>query len=368
MFDVYLAELLIVSMLIILSLRIFFTKHAHIDSLAILASASFGFSLLIFYIWGAVHFIPLIILLTLLTFLLNLRSLVRLSNRLVVDFYHIHFVIPTLLLLLLAIGILSLIIIFRPVHYVINDFSVQKTKTTLTGKLYSGTHLRQSMVERSNITGVLYAYEPLATLPEQTPVVLFVPKCSAAIENYEPYFVMLAQKGYTVLTAEFNSTDRTIFHSPVLNSRFFRRFFTLCLWLLDRPAFQQALETDTAHVLKGYAELAKLAKEKYGENTPLFFVVDQIGVDGVNELIANFQQNTIGFFALNRIAEYTTPNFGFLEQTDLLAGYPMDVKRDDSFFIPRYVAGKTVVAIEQSKKLLTPVEIIKSEDTQEEQK
>lgn len=370
MFDVFLAELLVISLLIILSLRIFFTKHARIDSLAVLASVALVFSLLIFFIWGASQFIPAILLLAFLSFLLNLRSLVRLSNRLVVDFYNLRFAIPTLLMLLASIGLLVLTIIFHPVKYKIKDFNVQRTTTSLTGKLNSGISVRQTMLERSRITGMLYTYAPLSTQEEPSPILIFVPKCSASVENYEPYFLMLAQKGYTVLSAEFNTPDRTTYDIPVLNTRYFRRFYTLCLYFFDNAAYFDALKTDTEYVLKGYAALANIAKKQYGEDTSLFFIVEEIGIDALREMAEPFAKNSLGFFALNRIDEYKTPNFGFLEQTDALESYVMGLKRDDSFFIPRYAAGKTDIAIRQAQKLQVPVQIIKAnaENEQEAQK
>ena len=110
----------------------------------------------------------------------------------------------------------------------------------------------------------------------------------------------------------------------------------------------------------GYNALSRLALAQYGSETKLFFIVDGISIDLLNELTAQFPENAMGFFAINRVAEYQTSGYGFLEQTDPLAAYFFNLKRDSSFFIPRYVAGKTTESIEQTKKLAAPVEIIKT--------
>ncbi len=375
MYDAFLAELLILSLLLLLSVRIFFTKRARIDAVAILAPTAFAFSLLAVYIWGADCITLVLVLLTLFALIINLRSLMRLSARVVVDYYNARFVIPTLLVLLLSFGLIALLIIFRPVRYYGADFGVVKTKTTLTGRLTGGLHERSTLFERSGITGMLYTYEKTPADSDKDgehadfiPTLIFVPKCSAQVVHYEPYFMMLAQKGCRVISAEYNAIDREVYESPVLNSRFFRRFYTLWLWLKERGKFDRAIQKDTTYVLKIYRELAKIALNHYGADTKLVFAVEEIGLDSLNELTAEFAESSLGFFTLNRVPEYTTSQFGFLAQTDVLLGYAMDITRDDSFFIPRYVAAKTMESIDQAKKLLAPVEIIKTDDEQGEEK
>ena len=376
MFDVFLAELLILSMLVLLSLRIFFTKRARIDAAAILAPTSFVFSLLVLYIWGADSITLLLVLFTFFALIINVRSVMRFSARVVVDYYSARYVIPMILILLFSLGLITLLIIFRPVRYFGRDFGVTREKTTLTGNLTTGLYERTTVFEQSGITGMLYTYEKMPADSDEksekkneiVPTVIFVPKCSAQAVHYEPYFLMLAQKGCRVLSAEYNAFDRELFDLPLLNSRFFRRFYTLWLWFKDRKEFNRTIEKDTAYALKTYRELAKIALNRYGKDTQILFAVEEIGIDALNELTSAFAENSLGFYALNRLPEYTTTNFGFLAQTDVLLAYTMGISRDNSFFIPRYVAAKTMESIEQAKKLLEPVEIIKTDGEEGEEK
>lgn len=364
MFDLFLAELLILLMIFSVSVRIFFTKNARIDATAILAPVSFIFSLLIFYIWGIDPVILLLCILSLFTFLINARSLARLSARLVVDYYNIRFVIPSILIALISLGILVILIIFHPVRYLPQDFGVKRSKTLLTGNLTSGYQVRKTLFEKSKITGTLYEYaqeteDDTTMQSEPKSLILFVPKCTANVTNYEPYFLLLAQKGYRIITADFYASQPARYGN-VLDTRFFRRSCSMFLSLFRKDDFAAINDADVKITMMGYNALSRLALAQYGSETKLFFIVDGISIDLLNELTAQFPENAMGFFAINRVAEYQTSGYGFLEQTDPLAAYFFNLKRDSSFFIPRYVAGKTTESIEQTKKLAAPVEIIKT--------
>ena len=363
MFDLFLAELLVLLMILVVSLRIFFTKNARIDSTVILAPISFGFSLLIFYIWGIDPVILVLCFLSLLTFFINLRSLLRLSARLVVDYYNLRFVIPSILIALAATGLFALLVIFRPVRYRPQDFGVTKTKVSLTGNGTSGYQERKTLFEKSSVTGTLYEYAPKldeTTASDETPVILFVPKSTATVAHYEPYFLMLAQKGYRVLSADLYAPFPALYGNA-LDKRFFRRAYSMILSVFYKEEFAKFSETDEQINLLGYKELSRLALKRYGDKARLFYAVYGIDLDALNELTTTFAENAFGFFALNRVAEYQGGDYGFLEQTDPLTAYFFGQKRDASFFIPRYVAGKTTEAIEQAQKLAAPIEIIKGE-------
>lgn len=376
MFDVYLAEVLILLLILITTLRIFFTKKVRIDSTAVFAPVSFFFALLLFYVWGADAPILLVCVLSFFTFFINIRSLLRLSARLYVDHYNVRFVIPTIIIALGAFALLVVVTIFHPVRYKVKDFGVTKTKTALTGNDTTGYKPWEMLSDRPNVTGVLYEYAPKELVPvpqtvlseqdtasasETRPVILFVPKCSAATIYYEPYFLLLAQRGYRVLAADFNG-ERRIFGNAVLDSRFFRRFYTLYLRAAQEEQFKKALADDTANVLRGYEALARLALATYGADTTLFFAVENVSSDAVQAVASQFAKNALGSFWLNRIEEYKTTDFGFVEQTDPLTAHFLGAERESMFFIPRYVAGKTIDAIVQAQKLAAPAEIIKSAD------
>lgn len=371
MFDVFLAEMLILLLILITTLRIFFTKKARIDSPAVLAPVAFVLSALLFFMGGAdIITLPLCAL-AFVTFFINIRSLLRLSARLYTDHYNLRFIIPALLLALAAACMATVIVIFHPVRVLPSDFGATRTRTLLTGDDTTGYRPWDMLADRPSITGVLYEYAP-ADMPnesapadaEPNPVILFVPKCTASVVQYEPYFLLLAQKGFRVVSADFYGTERRVFDNPVLDSRFFRRLYSLYLRAFDEEALQATLAADTTAALQGYAALARLALKTYGADTTLFFALENISTDDAQTLADQFAENTLGTFWLNRIAEYKTPNFGFIEQTDPLTAHFFGVERDPSFFIPRYVAGKTIASIAQAQEVAAPAQIIKADGNQ----
>ncbi|MDE6774218.1 MAG: hypothetical protein K2J14_06285 [Treponemataceae bacterium] len=371
MFDVFLAEMLILLLVLITTLRIFFTKKARIDSPAVLAPVAFVLSALLFFMWGAdIITLPLCAL-AFVTFFINIRSLLRLSARLYTDHYNLRFIIPALLIAVAAACMAVIIVIFHPVCVLPSDFGATRTRTLLTGDGADGYRPWDMLADRPNITGVLYEYAP-ADMPDKSdpadaapnPVILFVPKCTASVMHYEPYFLLLAQKGFRVISADFNGAERRVFDNPVLNSRFFRRLYSLYLRAFDEAALQAALTADTTNALQGYATLAQLALKTYGADTTIFFALENISTDDAQVLTDQFGENALGTFWLNRIAEYKTPNFGFIEQTDPLTAHFFGIERDPSFFIPRYVAGKTITAIAQAQEVAAPAHIIKAAGNQ----
>ena len=373
MFDVFLAELLILALILITALRIFFTKHVRIDATVILAPISFVLSLLLLYVWGADILILLLCVLSFFTFFINIRSLLRLSARLYVDHYNLRFTIPTLIITLLALGTMVITVIFHPVRYKPNDFGVAKTRTALTGNFATGYRAWNMFSDRPQITGVLYEYAPsensytslrVSSERDTAPIILFVPKCTATAMQYEPYFLMLAQRGYRVLSADFNSSDRNLFDHSILNSRFFRRLYSLYLREFKEDSLRAALDADASFATQGYAQLTRFALTRYGADASVFLALEHISSEAAQTLADQFAPNVLGAFWLNRIDEYKTPGFGFIEQTDPLLAHIFGMERDASFFIPRYVAGKTAEAILQAQKLAAPPEIVKADETE----
>ena len=194
------------------------------------------------------------------------------------------------------------------------------------------------------------------------PIILFMPKSTASVIHYEPYLLMLAQRGYRVLSADFYSATPRLY-SSFGDLRLFRRVYSVLLSLFANERFSALRDDDVQLTILGYEALASLAIAEYGDDVQLFFAIDSISMEQLSVLSATYSQNVIGFFAINRIAEYKTSGYGFIEQSDPLLGTAFGVERDESFFIPRYVAGKTVASLQESLKLLHPIQIIRAQKT-----
>jgi hypothetical protein len=354
MFDSFLAELLVLSLLVISCARVFFIQNAKIDSATVVPAAAFLFSLCTFVVWGAEIPLVLCLALSLLVMLTNCRALHRFCSHLYVDHYSIVFSIFSIVELVLSLILLVLVVLFRPVHYTTKKFNAVKTRTLLSGSLASG--LEQTERLFSKASGILYTYAPAPTVApaESTersskPCIIFVPGKRANVIQYEPYFLFLAQKGYTVCAAEFYSSEMKWF-SPAADTKFLRRAAGVLLSLRNQKDYDSFAKKTSDQTAQEYAALAKTVLGIEGTGTPLFVVTDGIDTATTVKIITAVRKNCTGYFSLARIREYKTSGYGFVEQTDVWLGKALGVERDSSFFIPRYAANKTIAAAESSIK------------------
>ena len=173
--------------------------------------------------------------------------------------------------------------------------------------------------------------------------------------------MLLAQKGYTVFaadlyTSEMDFLSRNI-ESPVkkflYDSKFFRKFAALQTEKIDMVNFNALINEEQKLSSKKYSALTRLALEYFGDNAKVFYIVDGVDFDSIYSVIDEFNtepySNATGFFSMNRVDEYKTSGYGFIEQTDVLLAYQKGIEREEKFFIPRYVANKTVQTILNQK-------------------
>lgn len=359
MFDIFLAEILILFLLLAVELRIFFTKTTRIDSIVAVAPISFIISLITIFICGAEIFILLAAAVSLLVFLTNIRSLFRLSAQLFIDRYSTPFILTTVIEAVLTIIILGAVIFFRPVKYNPEDFDVIRTRQFFSGTTATGIIPEENLFNMKKKSGLLYTYSGRNSTENNEDIIIIFAGCrTAEIRQYEPYLLFLAQKGFTVLAADFY-TNYYGLTSDLRENSSFRRFFSIIDGLNTEKKELSDSELNRQRI--AYISIGNLALKKYGTDKKLFFVTDGIDSDSITAVVSNFNENSAGFFSLTGINEYKTPLYGFTEQTDVLLAYMNGQRRDSTFFIPRYAAIKTLQTIE----LYMPSENIQEIDTEE---
>lgn len=366
MFDCFLAQMLVLILMFVCSARIFFLKHSRVDSFAVFSTIALFISLCILFCFGFSFFNLCVFLLALLVYFVNFRAVIRLRARLIIDGYSAVFIIFSILSLILTVALGAAIVLTRPVRYTAKDFGVTKSAYTLTGTTRD-LRIRESFFTGGRFAGDLFVYEPVvhdeisAQVYADNPVLIFAPGIRAAVVNYEPYFMILAQKGFTVLAADFFTGDTTLLSSEVRNpvakriveSKFFRRFAAIHYENMRPDEFSLVLDAEKRLFTKKYSALTKLALEMFGDDTEVFYIVDGVDFDSIYAVIDEFNtepySNAKGFFSMNRVSEYETSGYGFIEQTDVLLAREKGIERENKFFIARYVAGKTIQAITEQK-------------------
>lgn len=367
MFDCFLAQILVLIMIFLCSLRILFLKNARVDSFAAFAPLSLATCICIFFCFGFSLLNLALFVLALIVFFTNFRAVLRLSAKLIVDTYSPIFIIFSIINLILTVLLAVGIVYFRPVKYSEKDFSITKKEITLTGTLQN-LRTRDSFFTGEHYSGSIFIYEPsghdeiTASLYAQNPVLVFSSGLRANVQNYEPYLMILAQKGYTVLAADLYTPDLKLLSkksdNPVksyfIESKFFRRFAALKEQHENPQEFADILKDEQKTATRKYSALTRLALELFGDETKLFYIVDGVDFDSIYAVIDEFNSesysNATGFFSMNRVDEYKNSGYGFIEQTDVFLAHRMGIERETQFFIPRYVANKTIKSITEGRQ------------------
>ncbi|MBQ7881158.1 MAG: hypothetical protein IJ312_00390 [Treponema sp.] len=354
MFDSFLSELLILFLLFLSSARIFFYKTTKIDSLAIISPFALIISIMTMFIWNCNIQIFFTIILSLVVTLTNIRSIFRLSSSVFIDRYSIAFRITTLLELIIIFIAILFFSFFSPVKYSTEDFNISKSKYKITGTYLTDFKISDKYDFSKKTNGLVYIYESTSENQKDNslPLLIFSGSHIGEVINYEPYFLLMAQKGYTIIASDFYAYNSK-YDYKITNSKLFRRFFALRNYFKSKKENEALVSTTT---IKNYKATAKIALELFGEERKLFFITDNISFDDIKSITEAWPVNTLNFFSLNKISEYKSSGFGFVEQTDVLVAKKLGLSKDSTFFIPRYVALKS----DEEIKLLLENSFIKN--------
>ncbi len=351
MFDFFLAQMLVVMMLLASLLRVFFISHSKIDFLAFLSPVALLISLVIFYIWGAEFSTIILLCISAFVTFTNIRSLIRLNSRLFVDHYNLPFIGGTVIQIVLCIIFIFFSVKYHPVRYSAAECGAGVSRQMLSGSIKDGFALKDELFNGGMQSGTLYRYYPLEKKRSEfkyEPVFLFVSSSTGPVVNYEPYFLMIAQRGYTVYAADFFDSEDGVLEG-FRNNRIFKKQYMTKVYFSDQEEYTKLRRKELENLVTEYRELAEIVLNLEGADAKLYFVTDGIGYDEIQKIFENTAENTTGFFSLNTINEYKTPGFGFIEMNDIYHARKFGLDRDTMFFIPRYAAGKT---IESAEKLL----------------
>ena len=115
------------------------------------------------------------------------------------------------------------------------------------------------------------------------------------------------------------------------------RFAAIHMERIDKERFIHLIEKEKTLATKKYSALTKIALELYGDDAKVFYIVDNVDFDSIYAVIDEFNTepyaNAKGFFSMNRVDEYKTSGYGFIEQTDVLLAYGKGLERENKFFI-----------------------------------
>lgn len=341
MFPSILGTVLSFFLLVATSARIFFLKNENKDALSLLSLASFVASSLNIFVWSANFASAIAFVLSFFLLAINIPAMTRFFKHSYTDRAHPFFVTMSALLLLLSLATISLYIYFLPVPMNAKKFLANEEKPIrMTGSFEQGFKTANYFQKTS---AIFYEYEPRIKKPAIP--ILFIPDKRADAQNYRPYFLLLAERGYNVITADFFSRDEKWFHSifdffPIRKLAFVVSFF------LNKEKFESQKDFFAFNVTNEIVALKKYAKEKFGADKKFLIVSDGMS----NNAATAFAKKSGDYvFALDDISFYKTANFGFLEQTEPAFAFYFGLYRDKNLSTPKKLANETIKKIEELK-------------------
>ena len=193
------------------------------DALSLLAPLAAMITVFEGLAWGARFSAVAIFALALVCAVANYRSLVRFSQRLFVDSYSIKFFVTSLVLLAATIFFIAVEIQARPVRLQTRRYNVDVAREFFSCPIGAETFpLKKAVAVGQKRNLALYTFSNKDSQNQNDAVIVFVPDVLAESLSYEPYFILLARKGWTVLSADLYKRDFKNDRS-LKNTRTFRR-------------------------------------------------------------------------------------------------------------------------------------------------
>jgi len=331
-------ELLVFVLLFITNFRVFFVKSARHDPLVVLAPATFIIALLQIFSFGIDVFTALGFIIALLVLLSNFHAIFRYSENLYVDHYSPLMMIWAVLTSLISAVAIVAVIVFAPLELNKNTLKITETEYRLQGSFRGGFTKAPFYMPAD---AFLYKFEPAVKEENQEDkIILFFPDKLGDTEHYKPYLQLLANKGFTVYSADFYADDCRWIHT-IEDMKIMRRTALIVRSELKAALYESQREFYTYNISLEIKELLSLLEQEYGNNQSYYFVCDKMGPTAIKDLIIKQKSKVKDTLFIDSIAEYETSGYGFIKQTDPLFALYKGYKRDSHFFEAKLLAEKT---------------------------
>lgn len=333
-------ELLIFVLLFITNIRVFFTKRARRDPLAVVAPVAFILSILQILARGIEVLTALGFLIGFLTLLSNFHALFRYSERLYIDRYSPLMKFWAVLTTILSVSAIFLTISLAPVELQNSELKISETETRYAGSFRAGFQ-KAGIFSRSSAQLYRFAPNNLTDQDAELPLILFFPDKRGDTQNYLPYLQLLAQKGCVVLSADFFSNDLKWLHS-FEDHKLLRQSALVFHSLKNPKKFMSQREFYSYNISQECNATLKFVNELFSQDAKFYMVSDVMGNIAISDFAKMNGSRVLDVFYLDSVEEYKTAGYGCVEQTSPLVAYFLGQKRDNSFYAPKILVEKTL--------------------------
>ena len=339
----FLGQSLTLLILLVINSRVLYLHHVKRDSIVMLAPLGLVLSLLLVLAWGINYFNLVIIALALFTIIINIRAMLRYSEKLFLDIYSLMMKIGSITLTVIIIALFLFSIITHPVNQNNKKLNIEINTERLEGNFRTGFS-KQKAFSKANI--ILTEISPLGEKLSNH-VILFIPDVRGDSAAYMPFLKLLASNSFTVLTADFYTNDCNWF-TGIKNTRICRNFFIQDEYFNMNENFKKNQNDYIYNYYMETEQLVKTARERYGKDCNFFLIGDSLSGRAVKQFAERNSSSISGSFNLEAISEYKAAGFGMVEQTDFITAKRLNLKRDKNCTTPNLLVTQTLPEIYNS--------------------
>lgn len=327
------AEILVVIMAFLGSIRFLFISHTRKDSIAVVPAVAFIFSIFNVFIYGLSIKELIILCFSFWTALWNFRSVLRLVSDVVIDRYEIKLVLINSLNAIIAVLIFAGIIYFRPAQSNPGKMKVKESVVSYSGSFRNGISKIEGPFKK--ISAKIWNYETEEETKGARIIVLFNPPKTASVEVYDIFLQKLARNGYSVYAGDFFTKDAEYF-GPVGDNRFIRRFLMEIKKMREPEEYKSMVESNINVSVQEFYMLYKIAEPK--ENDLVFLLTEDDVSESLKSAVNMIGNKINGTFDIAYLEDNKTKGFGPVENTDPLLAWCLGQNPDRSGYISSHLA------------------------------
>ena len=321
------AQLLILSFLLLTNSRVLFVKREKKDVIVVLAPLSLFLSLLLIFAWG-LDFISLyLVFLSILVILSNFHALFRYSANLYVDHYSGLMKFWAFITIMLSILGIVVTILFFPGHLSEKKLNVEETKYYYEGSFRNGFSEKTLFGKTNVIITEFTKNEEEEAIEAPSNVILLIPDKRGDSQAYKEYLQLLTQEGNRVFTADFFTEDGKYLDTPG-ETRYTRQFLFILYQLLGKTDYYSQKDKIAFNITQEIEVALSILEEDFDISGPVFLVTDEMSAPAATMYKMKNRQKISGSFNLAAASAYQSPGYGFITFNNpliaKLLGYSVD--------------------------------------------
>lgn len=368
-----LAQILVVSLLIISNSRAFFLKKVKSDNLSVIPLISIIISILNILAFGINPLEILTFLLSFFVCLWNVRAFIRFTSGLVIDHFGPWFKFISSINLIFSLTLLVFVIIFMPINDNKKKFNVNLTIQNYKGDFKNGFEKTDFPFDKKSLT----IYEISKNLEKSKnsqndktqsenliqnaensqenknenaeissetqnqnaqKIILFIPPKCANFNTYKNFLYKLAFDNYKIYCAEFNSSDYVWFNK-FLDLKFLKTDCFIYEKFFNPQKYENHIKEKSSLLRQEMRAFIKTLN--LGDEQIVIFVSEDDFTNSLPVIQNEFPQKIDGIFDLNvDDSLYATGGWGPIENTNPVLAFFLKIKKENSGFISSHLANE----------------------------